>query len=63
MKTITIDIAPDGETTIDVDGFNGHGCADATKAIEKALGKTAKDAKKPEYARTAKVAGRKQAKQ
>ncbi len=43
MPQIIIDIKPDGQTTVDAQGFNGSQCKDATKAIEKALGVTTKD--------------------
>ncbi len=49
MPHVIIDISPDGETTIEARGFQGAQCKDATRAIENALGKTTKDAKKPEY--------------
>jgi len=43
MPQIIIDIKPDGQTTVDAQGFNGAQCKDATKAIERALGVTTKD--------------------
>ena len=49
MAQVIIDITPDGETTVDAQGFQGTQCRDATRAIENALGKTTKDAMKPEY--------------
>lgn len=49
MKSIQIDITPDGETKIEAVGFKGKGCAEATKAIEQALGKAGKSTKKPEF--------------
>ena len=52
MPQVIIDITPEGETTIDAQGFQGAQCSDATRAIENALGTTAKDAKKPEYSQT-----------
>ena len=60
MPKIIIEIDLEGETTVDAQGFNGHGCKEATKDIERALGKTTKDAKKPEFTRQS---VRKQAKQ
>jgi hypothetical protein len=53
MPSIIITITPEGSTTVDAQGYNGHGCSDATKAIERALGKTVKDTKKPEYLQSA----------
>ena len=52
MKKITISITPAGTPTIDVEGFKGKGCADATQQIELVLGgagvkKSTK--KKPEF--------------
>ena len=49
MPQVIIDITPEGETTVKAQGFQGAQCKDATRAIENALGKTTKDAKKPEY--------------
>ena len=49
MPQVIIDITPEGETTVDAQGFQGAQCKDATRAIENALGTTARDAKKPEY--------------
>ncbi len=49
MPQVIIDITPDGETTVEAQGFHGAQCTDATRAIERALGKTVKDVKKPEY--------------
>jgi len=49
MPQVIIDITPEGETTVEAQGFQGAQCMDATRAIENALGTTAKDAKKPEY--------------
>ena len=43
MPQIIIDIKPDGQTTVDAQGFKGAQCKDATKAIETALGVTTKD--------------------
>jgi hypothetical protein len=31
MKKITIEITPDGESSIDLEGFHGKGCADVLK--------------------------------
>ena len=49
MKQVIIDITPDGETKIEAVGFKGKGCAEATRAIEQALGAVAKTQKKPEF--------------
>lgn len=37
-KTITVDIDPQGNTTVDVEGFTDGSCRTATEALEKALG-------------------------
>lgn len=40
MKSIEVDVAPDGEVKIEAFGFEGGACLAATKEIEDALGKT-----------------------
>jgi hypothetical protein len=52
MPSIEITISPTGETKIDAVGYTGRSCADATKAIEKAIGKTASDERKAEYSQS-----------
>ena len=37
-KTITIIVAPDGQTKIETDGFTGPSCREASKFLEDALG-------------------------
>ena len=59
MPSVFIEITPEGETTVEAQGYQGAGCKDATRAIENALGTTTKDVKKPEYARTAAKATKK----
>jgi hypothetical protein len=50
MKTITIDITPAGTVTVDAQGFQGCGCAEATEQIELILGGGQRKRKeKPEY--------------
>ena len=49
MKTITVEINPDGEVAIETAGFKGEACQRATEAMEKALGVPVKSTKKPEY--------------
>lgn len=49
MKTITVEITPEGDVQIDAIGFKGNACEAATRAIEDALGVPAKRKKKPEY--------------
>lgn len=36
-RKIRVSIDPLGNTTVDAQGFQGQGCADATKVIEQAL--------------------------
>ena len=43
MKTITIDISPEGQPTITTSGFAGRACRDATRDLERALGQVAND--------------------
>jgi hypothetical protein len=62
MPQVIIDITPDGETTVEAQGFQGAQCKDATIAFEKALGTTTRDVKKPEYSQ-AKVTTSNKAKQ
>ena len=38
MKTITITVSPNGETTVQTKGFSGSACRDASRAIETLLG-------------------------
>ena len=40
-KIIEIIITPDGQTTVQTKGFMGPSCRDATKHLERALGKVA----------------------
>lgn len=44
METVTIIVNPDGSTTVGVECMKGKACQDATREIEKALGRTVKDA-------------------
>lgn len=41
MKTITVTIPQMGAPKVEADGFDGEGCAEATKPIEQALSKGA----------------------
>jgi len=49
MKTITVEIDPAGQVTIETAGFKGAACAKATAAVEAALGTKSSDTKKPEF--------------
>ena len=59
MPAIIIDITPDGETTVEAQGYRGVHCLDATRAIERALGETTKDSKKPEFTQSPIAAAKK----
>lgn len=49
MKSITIEVAANGEVTIEGHGFKGADCEKATKAMEEALGVAKNRKKKPDY--------------
>ena len=49
MQKINIDIGPDGNTSVEAEGYKGGDCTAATKFIEKALGKILKRRRKQEY--------------
>ena len=50
-ERITVNIDASGNTTVEVDGVVGPGCAKLTEDLEKALGKIISDKRKPEYHR------------
>ena len=58
MPKVTIRLSPTGEATVTTEGYHGKACKDATKEIEKALGKTTSDVKKPEYYQQAQTKAR-----
>jgi hypothetical protein len=47
LITVTIDLETT-ESTVDLTGFHGKGCAEVMKAFD-GLGKVSKDDKKPEF--------------
>jgi hypothetical protein len=49
MKTVIVEVTPEGEVKVEAVGFKGQGCEKATKAIEEAMGISGKRIKKPEY--------------
>jgi hypothetical protein len=51
MKTIDVTVATDGGVAIEAQGFSGPDCELATAFLERALGRTAKRRRKPEFAR------------
>ncbi len=49
-KTITVTIDTDGTVTFETDGYTGPDCAEATRALEIALGgEILRSERKPEY--------------
>lgn len=49
MKSIVVEVSPEGEVKIEAVGYKGQSCSLATKALEKALGLSGKSTKKPEW--------------
>ncbi len=49
MAKIIAKIAKDGTTTFKVEGVQGAGCTDLTKALENALGRTVSTEQTSEY--------------
>jgi hypothetical protein len=54
--TVTVTIDAQGKVTVAAAGVIGQGCAAMTQAIERDLGQTVADVKKPEFYRTAQQA-------
>jgi hypothetical protein len=50
-ERVIVNIDPNGNTTVEVDGVVGLGCKKLTADIEKALGKVTSTTLKPEYHR------------
>lgn len=50
-QEITVEITPDGEVKIEVNGVFGSGCTALTKALEESLGVATSDEKKAEFHR------------
>lgn len=48
-RKIHVRVSPNGEITVEADGFHGKGCEAATKAIEEALGKPGARTRKPDF--------------
>jgi hypothetical protein len=48
-RRIHVRVSPNGEITVEADGFQGKGCEAATKAIEDALGKPRERTRKPDF--------------
>lgn len=51
MQEIVIDIAPNGDVTIEGKGIEGPDCKALTRELEQALGATTRSTVKPEYHR------------
>ncbi|HEX4131087.1 MAG TPA: DUF2997 domain-containing protein [Pirellulales bacterium] len=49
MKTIEITVAADGSTRIETRGFSGTSCQEASKFLERALGRTTHETLTAEY--------------
>ena len=51
QQKIIVEIAPNGDTKIDAQGFTGNSCATATRELEQVLvgGGKVDDTKKPEF--------------
>lgn len=54
MSQIKVTVDPMGQMVVETEGYTGKECTEATKQLERALGKVTKDEKKPEYHRQAK---------
>jgi hypothetical protein len=52
IKTIQVDITPEGATLIEGKNFTGKECDKALAPFEEGLGKVGKRTNKPEYHRT-----------
>ena len=48
-RRILVKVSPNGEITVEAEGFKGNGCEAATKAIEEALGKPRERTRKPDF--------------
>lgn len=49
MARIAVTIDQNGQATFKVEGVEGPGCTDLTRALQKAVGVTVKDVKTNEY--------------
>lgn len=55
METVIVEISETGVVKVEAQGVRGQGCAKLTEAIEKAIGSTTCDVKKPEYHQAASI--------
>ena len=51
-KMVTVSIDESGDASVDLDGYKGKGCHAVQEAFERALGKSSKAVRKPEYNQT-----------
>lgn len=54
-KTIKVVYYADGKVKIDAEGFTGGSCKDVLEQVQKGLGETIEEDKKPEYYLTEEV--------
>lgn len=52
-RRIHVRVSPNGDISVEAEGFQGKGCEAATKAIEEALGTVRERTRKPDYWRQA----------
>jgi Protein of unknown function (DUF2997) len=55
MKSVIVEINPEGEIKIETVGYKGNACTQATVAMEKALGSVTSRKHKPEFYATGTV--------
>ena len=48
-QIIELTIAPDGQSRVETQGFNGDSCRTASRFLEQALGKSTAEQLKPEF--------------
>ena len=51
-KIVTVTIDHEGDATVDLAGYKGKGCHVVQQAFERALGKSVRVTKKPEFNQT-----------
>lgn len=52
-RRIHVRVSPNGDVSVEAEGFQGKGCEAATKAIEDALGGVRQRTRKPDFWRQA----------
>ena len=48
-RRIHVCVSPQGDVSVEADGFEGNGCEAATRAIEVALGSAKQRTRKPQF--------------